>query len=102
MCELASVSKQRSSSYDHQFVASCWTGAQMENIREYLNDSVSIQSLTKVVPSDPNDNFFSSMMGYQLKGFSVSYDSLTADFVRKAHARLFSVVTWTVQDPSTQ
>jgi len=84
-----------------RFIASCWYPSQMIDIQLHLNGTIPIQSLTRVVPADPTDQFFEDSYAMNIRGFSVAFGSLTQNFIRKAHARLFSVVAWTVQDTTT-
>jgi hypothetical protein len=57
---------------------------------------MTIQRLRKAIPDISDDLYFSQAIVQGIKGFSLSFSTITADFVREAHAHLVSVVAWTV------
>ena len=86
-------------------IASCWTPAQIEDAMVNLPNGPR-QMLTTTTWGDPltNSSLWPFWMGtYGLRGFSLSSTPPTynASLVAEAHARLLSVVAWTVNDEPT-
>ena len=60
------------------------------------------QFLTATVPNmDLDPSLWAQYAADGVRGFSDGADNITSTFVSHAHARLFSVVAWTVDDVPT-
>ena len=79
-------------------IMSCWSFDQVADAVLYMNASAR-QFLTSVVPdTDIAPALWERWAADGVRGFSDGYNNITAEFVAHAHARLFSVVAWTVDD----
>jgi glycerophosphoryl diester phosphodiesterase len=82
-------------------IMSCWSFDQVADAVLYMNASAR-QYLTGSVPNmDLYPGLWSQYLVDGLHGFSVGSGNLTAEFVSHSHARLLSVVAWTVDDVPT-
>lgn len=71
----------------------------MKDIQAHVNITVS-QRLTGSIPSEITNDYFITAVEMGLRGFSINYQKLTPQFIKMAHLHLFSVFSWTVQDPT--
>ena len=82
-------------------IMSCWSFDQVADAVVYMNES-SRQFLTSTVPNtDLDPGLWAYYAAAGVRGFSDGAANVTAEFVSHAHARLFSVVAWTVDDAPT-
>jgi len=82
-------------------IMSCWSFDQVADAVLYMNASAR-QFLTGSVPDlDTNPALWGQYMELGIRGFSDGASNITAEFVSHAHARLLSVVAWTVDDVPT-
>lgn len=82
-------------------IMSCWSFDQVADAVVYMNASAR-QYLTGSVPNmDLNPGLWSQYFLDGLHGFSVGSANITGEFVSHSHARLLSVVAWTVDDVPT-
>lgn len=82
-------------------IMSCWSFDQVADAVLYMNES-SRQFLTSTVPNtDLNPALWAQWAADGVRGFSDGSANITAEFVSHAHARLYSVVAWTVDDVPT-
>ena len=82
-------------------IMSCWSFDQVADAVQYMNASAR-QFLTSTVPSpEANPALWGQWAEQGVRGFSDGSGNITAEFVSHAHARLFSVVAWTVDDSPT-
>lgn len=82
-------------------IMSCWSFDQVADAVLYMNES-SRQFLTSTVPdTDLNPALWAQWAADGVRGFSDGSANITAEFVSHAHARLYSVVAWTVDDVPT-
>jgi glycerophosphoryl diester phosphodiesterase len=82
-------------------IMSCWSFDQVADAVEFMNAS-SRQYLTSTVPNmDLNPGLWAQYAADGVRGFSDGASNITGEFVSHAHARLFSVVAWTVDDVPT-
>ena len=82
-------------------IASCWTWPQVADASANLTYS-SRQYLTTYVPDmNLHPELWSTYMNAGVRGFSIYYTNISAQFVSMAHSRLLSVVAWTVDDIDT-
>ena len=82
-------------------IMSCWSFDQVADAVLYMNASAR-QFLTGSVPDlDLYPALWGQYMELGVRGFSDGASNITAEFVSHAHARLLSVVAWTVDDVPT-
>ena len=82
-------------------IMSCWEFDQVADAVMYMNES-SRQFLTGSVPNmDLHPELWGAYAAAGVRGFSDGGGNITAEFVSHAHARLFSVVAWTIDDVPT-
>ena len=82
-------------------IMSCWEFDQVADAVAHMNES-SRQFLTGSVPNmDLHPELWGAYAAAGVRGFSDGGDNITAEFVSHAHARLFSVVAWTIDDVPT-
>lgn len=82
-------------------IMSCWSFDQVADAVLYMNTS-SRQYLTGTVPDmDLHPELWEQYAQLGIRGFSDGFANITQSFVSHAHARLFSVVAWTVDDAPT-
>jgi len=82
-------------------IMSCWSFDQVADAVAHMNAS-SRQFLTSTVPDmDLHPELWAQYAADGVRGFSDGAGNVTAEFVSHAHARLFSVVAWTVDDIPT-
>ena len=82
-------------------IMSCWSFDQVADAVTYMNASAR-QFLTGAVPNtDLAPGLWAQYLADGLHGFSDGSGNITAEFVSHAHARLLSVVAWTVDDAPT-
>jgi glycerophosphoryl diester phosphodiesterase len=82
-------------------IMSCWSFDQVADAVVFMNASAR-QFLTSTVPDlDLHPELWESYAADGVRGFSDGAANVTAEFVAHAHARLFSVVAWTVNDAPT-
>jgi glycerophosphoryl diester phosphodiesterase len=82
-------------------IMSCWSFDQVADAVAYMNASAR-QFLTSEVPNmDLAPGLWAQYFADGLHGFSDGSGNITAEFVSHAHARLLSVVAWTVDDAPT-
>ena len=82
-------------------IMSCWSFDQVADAVLYMNASAR-QFLTGTVPNmDLNPGLWAQYLADGVRGFSDGSGNITAEFVSHAHARLLSVVAWTVDDVPT-
>lgn len=82
-------------------IMSCWSFDQVADAVVYMNASAR-QFLTGSVPDlDTNPALWAQYAELGIRGFSDGASNITAEFVSHAHARLLSVVAWTVDDIPT-
>lgn len=86
---------------ESRLIMSCWTPTEIANAVQYMPSSPR-QFLTSTVPNMDNDPaLWSQYLNEGVRGFSISVPNITREFVSHAHARLLSVVAWTVDDIPT-
>jgi glycerophosphoryl diester phosphodiesterase len=82
-------------------IMSCWSFDQVADAVLYMNASAR-QFLTGSVPDMEDDPALYTFYREQgIHGFSDGASNISAQFVSHAHARLLSVVAWTVDDVPT-
>ena len=82
-------------------IMSCWSFDQVADAVQYMNASAR-QFLTGTVPNmDLNPALWGQYITDGVRGFSDGSGNITAEFVSHSHARLLSVVAWTVDDVPT-
>ena len=82
-------------------IMSCWSFDQVSDAVTFMNAS-SRQFLTSTVPNmDLHPELWEQYATDGVRGFSDGSGNITAEFVSHSHARLFSVVAWTVDDTPT-
>ena len=82
-------------------IMSCWSFDQVADAVAYMNASAR-QFLTGTVPSaEVNPALWGQWAALGVRGFSDGSGNITAEFVSHSHARLLSVVAWTVDDAPT-
>lgn len=84
-------------------IMSCWQPDQVADAVVYMNASAR-QVLTSALPNmdlQPAGRQWEEYAQQGVRGFSVGSANITQEFVSHAHARLFSVVAWTVDDAPT-
>lgn len=82
-------------------IMSCWSFDQVADAVTYMNASAR-QFLTGAVPNtDLNPALWGEWMTDGVRGFSDGSGNISAEFVSHSHARLLSVVAWTVDDVPT-
>ena len=82
-------------------VMSCWSFDQVADAVVFMNASAR-QFLTVSVPNlDLAPSLWGQYLADGVRGFSVGSGNISAPFVSHAHARLLSVVAWTVDDVPT-
>ena len=82
-------------------IMSCWSFDQVADAVLYMNESAR-QFLTSTVPStDLDPTLWAQWAALGVRGFSDGSANITAEFVSHSHARLLSVVAWTVDDVPT-
>ena len=79
-------------------IMSCWSFDQVADAVLYMNASAR-QFLTSTVPNmDLNPALWAQYITDGVRGFSDGSGNITSEFVSHSHARLLSVVAWTVDD----
>jgi len=82
-------------------IMSCWSFDQVADAVLYMNASAR-QFLTGTVPNtDLAPELWAQWAALGVRGFSDGSGNITAEFVSHSHARLYSVVAWTVDDAPT-
>jgi glycerophosphoryl diester phosphodiesterase len=82
-------------------IMSCWSFDQVADAVEFMNASAR-QFLTGSVPSaEVNPALWGQWAALGVRGFSDGSGNISAEFVSHSHARLLSVVAWTVDDAPT-
>jgi glycerophosphoryl diester phosphodiesterase len=82
-------------------IMSCWSFDQVADAVLYMNASAR-QFLTGTVPNmDLSPALWGQYVADGVRGFSDGSGNITAEFVSHSHARLLSVVAWTVDDVPT-
>ena len=82
-------------------VMSCWSFEQVADAVLYMNASAR-QFLTGTVPNtDLDESLWAQWAALGVRGFSDGSANISAEFVSHSHARLYSVVAWTVDDAPT-
>ena len=82
-------------------IMSCWQADQVADAVVHMNASAR-QVLTGALPNlDLQPGLWEQYAQQGVRGFSVGSANITQEFVSHAHARLFSVVAWTVDDEPT-
>ena len=80
-------------------IMSCWSFDQVADAVQYMNASAR-QYLTGAVPA-MDDALWGQYLADGVRGFSDGSGNITAEFVSHSHARLLSIVAWTVDDIPT-
>lgn len=82
---------------DDQVVASCWSDVQVADMVEYLPRSAK-QRLGSAPFLRESNEYFMDAIGKQISSFSLSYATVSDDFLLDAQRHLMPVAGWTVNN----